>query len=114
MEKRAVAFRDIGHHPFGRQIGNRVRRRRVARLHQKPRLRVAGCNPPGDRAGHHQRGVNLARGDDAIDFGLRLAKYADGIPGRFEGAFRRLLIGSRLLDLAFGNSVGPIQVFGAR
>ena len=66
------------------------------------------------RTAHDQRGVNLARVHDLLDFGLRLAENADCIALGFERALRRLLIGGRLFHLALGNSVGSVEVFRAR
>ena len=114
MKKRAVAFGDIRQHPFDRDVGDRVRRRRGSRLHQEARRRVVRGDLAGHRAGHDQRRVNLAGGDDLIDFGLGLAEDADSVPRRFEGAFGRLLIGGRLFHLPFGNAVGSVKVPGAR
>jgi hypothetical protein len=104
MKKRAVAFGDIRQHPFDRDVGDRVRRRRVSRLHQKSRLRVHDVIWPDTGTGHDQGGINLARGDDLIDFSVGLAEDADSIPRGFESALRRLFIGGRLLQLPFGNS----------
>ena len=53
VKKRAVAFDDIGQHPFDGNIRDRVRRGRIAGLHQKPGRRVedviwpvSGCARP--------------------------------------------------------------------
>src|ERR1700693_665673 len=40
LKECAVAFRNVPDHPFGRNIGNRVRRRRLSRFHLKPRRSI--------------------------------------------------------------------------
>jgi hypothetical protein len=59
------------------------------------------------RTAHDQRGVDLARVHNSLDFGLRLAENADCIALGFERALR-------LFHLALGNSVGSVEVFRAR
>ena len=86
-------------------VRHRVRRRQVSRLHQQSRLRVLRGDFAGNGTAHDQGGIDLARGDHLIDFGIRLAEDADGIARGFESAFRGLFVGGRLFLLALGNSV---------
>ena len=49
---------------------------------------------------------DLAQGDNAIDFGFRLAENCDGIARGQQGAFGGLLVGSRLIDILLRGGFG--------
>ena len=102
-EGRAVAFRDIRQHPHGRDVGDRKRRLPVAGLDQKSGSRIAGRDPAGDRAWHHERRVGHALGHDPVNLRVGLAENADGVPCRPQCAFGGLLIGGRLLYVLLGH-----------
>ena len=94
------ALGDVGQHPHGVDIGDGKRRRRVARLHEQARRRVARRDAPGDRAWHDQRRIGHALGDDAVDLGVGLAEEAHRVARRPQIAFGGLLVGGRLVELA--------------
>ena len=56
-KRRTVGFGDIGQHPHGIDVGDRVGRRRIARLHQQTRRRIARRDPAVDRTWHNKRRV---------------------------------------------------------
>ena len=109
MKKRELTFADIRQHPFDRHVGDRVRRRRISWLNEKSGLRVFVCDFAGYWTAHDQGGIGLAQGDHLIDFGVGLAKDEHSIPRGFQSALCGLLIRSRLLFLALGNSAKTLD-----
>src|SRR5271169_772614 len=89
---RTLAFRSVRQHPFERDVGDRVRRWRIPWLHQESRLSVLRCDLAGNWTAHDQRGIDLARSDHLIDFGVGLPKDEDRVPCGFQGALSSLFI----------------------
>ncbi len=96
---RRIGLDDIGDHPHRCEICDRVRRRCIARLGQKPRSRIARDDPSRDRARHQQSGIELAFSQDLPDFGVGLSEDPDRILCRFGVTFGRLLVGRGLIDI---------------
>ena len=63
----------------------------------------------GDRARHDQRRIGGAIGDNAVDVGLGLAEQTNRVAPRAEVAFRRLMIGRRLIDVALRHGQRLVQ-----
>ena len=108
-KRRAVGFGDIGQHPHRVDVGDRIRRRRVARLHEQARRGVARRDPAGDRAWHDQRRIGDALGNDAVDLGIGLAEQPHRIARRAQIAFGGLLVGRGLLDVALRHRLRRVE-----
>ena len=109
-ERRAVGLGDVGQHPHGLDIGDRIRRRRVARLHIESRRRIARRDPAGDRARHHQRRIGAALGNDGVDLGVGLAEHPHRVARRLQIAFGGLLVGGRLLDVVLRHRPRRVEI----
>ena len=92
-KRRTVGLGDVRQHPHDVDVGDGIGSRRVARLHEQPRRRIARRDAAGDRARHDQRRVGAAIGDDAVDVGIGLAEQAHRVARRAQIAFGGLLIG---------------------
>src|ERR1022692_4430222 len=108
-EKRTFTFGHICQHPLDSHVSNRIRCRRISWLYEKSGLGDLVCDLARNWTTYDQGGINLARGDHLINFGIRLTKDEDRIPCGFESTLGRLLIRSRLLLLALGNSAKTLD-----
>ncbi len=114
MESGNVALGDIRQHPHGRDIGHRIRRRRVAGLDEQSRRCVSCRDAAGDRTLHHQPRISPPLADDLIDFGFGLAEDPNRIAGRPQGAFGTLLVRNRLFEILLCHRLGRIERLEAR
>jgi hypothetical protein len=98
-EGRAVGLGDVGEHPHGRNIGDRIGRRQIGRLYQPPRRGIPSGDPARYGARDDEGRVDVALGDHAVHFGVALAEDAHCVAGGPQGAFGSLLLGDGLLEI---------------
>jgi hypothetical protein len=114
MEGGDVAFGDIRQHPHGRDVGHRIRSRRIARLDKKTGCRVSRRDATRNRTPHDQRRIGLAILDDHIDLGIGLAENAHGIARRTQRTLGGLLVGNSLFQVLLRDCSRLIKLLEAR
>ena len=110
---RRVGLGNIGEQPHGRDVRDRVWRRRVAGLNVKTRPGIARRDAARDRAVDDQDRIDFPFFDHPVHLGVGLAEDAHRVAGRSQVAFRRLLVRRRLLVLLLRPGPGLVQGLGA-
>ena len=113
-QQRDLALGNIGQHPKRAEIGDRVRRGRIAGLNQEARLRKPRGDATGDGAGNDQRGVHFALGDHSGDIAVVFAEDAHGIASGLQRALGAHVVGDGLLIVLLRHAFVGIQVLRAR
>src|ERR1700728_3061494 len=91
-ESRTVSFRHISEHPHRVDVCHSIGSRRVARLHEQSRRRIACRDPPVDWTGHDKGRVRASLGDDTIDVSIVLTENAHCVARGAQVAFGGLLV----------------------